>query len=259
MNIVDVKKVFMINNISQLLTGLFTVSVIVNDSNHIAVPLYIFLMFIVYLSTQIDKLKNKHYNNVVDRYKAKEKLDDISKRILRHDVNNTLMENIKYVRRDKISEADLNRIEILRLLDSTDFSYKHKITFDEILGSTLSTYDYNLFDVTRTNKNIKYKLNKYVMISILRNLYNNAIEAYSRNGLKSSIKITILNNKERIIVKDNCGGFNVSNIKTGLSSKGSENGVFLKLLTNKSVQDILGIRFNIYSGGGNTVAIIKFK
>ena len=69
-----------------------------------------------------------------------------------------------------------------------------------------------------------------------------------------------LNKAKTIIVRDNCGGFDVNDISEGKSSKSdSENGVFLKLLMNVNVQELLGISFEIISNKGYTSAILNIK
>jgi hypothetical protein len=67
-----------------------------------------------------------------------------------------------------------------------------------------------------------------LLVSFINNIYENALQAYERKfGCRDGFHIDVVLNNSTLCIEDNAGGFDVSAIKLGKSSKGAGHGIFL--------------------------------
>jgi hypothetical protein len=72
------------------------------------------------------------------------------------------------------------------------------------------------------------------------------------------MKILLVDDEESIV--DNCGGFDVNKIALGVSRKSGEvHGVFLRTITDPSMQKMFGFKVSICSMGDGTRIVIEFN
>ena len=85
-----------------------------------------------------------------------------------------------------------------------------------------------------------------MIYSALKNFIENSIEATQRQHKISTITVAKSDNK--VIITDNCGGFDVSAITKGVSAKvpgSKKHGIFLRTITDPAIRNLFGFTANI--------------
>lgn len=187
--------------------------------------------------------------------------------------------------------ADLNnhdlRNELTKMLKLSSKKYRENLPmfleeFDRCMSNVLKCASFNIFensdidveDITARLKsmisqnsgefileiedNIKLTGNHNIVYSMIKNFIDNSLEAASSNSIKPEIALIKYDNVIEIV--DNCGGFDVNKIALGRSSKSGEwHGVFLRTITDPSMQKMFGFKVSIYSMGDGTRIVIEFN
>jgi len=94
---------------------------------------------------------------------------------------------------------------------------------------------------------------------VLRNLIENSIEAANRRGILGTV--AVVKSKNTITITDNCGGFDVSGIAHGNTSKTHDpkkHGVFLRTITDPSMSYMYGFTTVVENIKTGTQATLVF-
>lgn len=184
-----------------------------------------------------------------------------------------------------LSNHDL-RNELASMMSLSSKKYRENLplfleAFDAHVNNILSHVSFNVFDhtdvdisdvisrmnhVTR-NSNCEFvfeaeddlpvKGNYNVISSMIKNFISNSVEAAVRNNKIAKVSVAKYGNVVEII--DDCGGFDVSRIGIGTSSKtGFGHGVFLSTIVDPSVQKMFGFNVRILNVVDGTRIIITF-
>jgi len=170
--------------------------------------------------------------------------------LLVHDVNNALtsifiVAGEKY-RSDKplFMEELERRVDVVKeLIDSRIWDHHEPVDVAEVMdqmtalvGGPMVSIQTEIVDSRRvvTNRNMLY--------SILRNLLENSMEAASRAD--SDCAIRVRKEGRTVSVEDDCGGFEVEDIRPGGSAKPGArgHGVFLSTITSPVIQVAFGFK-----------------
>lgn len=104
---------------------------------------------------------------------------------------------------------------------------------------------------------VNVKANYNIVYSTIKNLIENSIEAANRNNIAAEISLIKYENVVEII--DNCGGFDVSKIALGVTTKKEDNhGIFLRTIVDPAVQNMFGFSIQLYNTGNGTRIVIQF-
>ncbi len=104
-----------------------------------------------------------------------------------------------------------------------------------------------------------FSCNKNMLYSTVMNLIENSVEAATRRCRNSVIEISTVG--DELTLEDNCGGFDVSGIQRGTTSKpnGIRHGVFLRTITDPALDGVFGFAVDIQPVPNGTKTIINFN
>lgn len=153
--------------------------------------------------------------------------------------DNCVSDILSHINLDVFSNTDINITELIDKM--THVTRKDNVNF--------------IFDC---RDDIKVVANSNIVYSTIKNFIENSIEAANRKNEDVSIMLTKY--KNIVEIADNCGGFDVNNIKTGNTTKNSKgHGIFLSTIIDPAVQKMFGFEVNLYNTGIGIKTVIKFN
>lgn len=146
-------------------------------------------------------------------------------------------------------------------IDDDDIFGEHEvINFDEILDQMPNvTLNKNINFSYGKKDEIKIKCNKNILFSTIKNFLENSMEAARKNQKIAGVVLT--KEKNLITIIDDCGGFDLSKISFGNSSKEHKHlhGIFLKTIITPFIKDVFGFSVEIENIGSGTKVKIMFE
>lgn len=168
----------------------------------------------------------------------------------------------KYLNNPELFAEKLNTYlcEIDRLVNTRLFESHNAIDASSVFNLlSASVGDADIFSDFDSQPVI---CNEHALYGCLKNLIDNSREAAARLKRKATIHVTKRLNT--IVIIDDCGGFDTSNIRSGLSSKPvdkdpTRHGVFLRTVTDPSFHHIYGFSVELEQITGGTKTTLTFN
>jgi hypothetical protein len=183
---------------------------------------------------------------------------------VRHDINNklTLLEGAMWF---TLQEKEMDRVHtqviaISSLLNGLDTTRRSTTDVCELVKSTYKKYyphtQYeSIFIQTHRHQ---YEIHENFVRSVITNLIENAVEAGKRRKVDPAISVLVGNGY--VEVEDHAGGFDITGIREGKSSKTSSgHGKFLAMLTDSSISALFGLVVEVTSLGDGTKFRVTFQ
>lgn len=224
-------------------------------------------MFLITMSNMLFRLNSEKLFEVENRAETTKEIVRLMNHLVVHNVRNEL-QNMQILCKAKYrNDIDLfidtmheYQQSISRLVDSDIFDNFESIDVKEIINGMNHIIGKNLVDFDYTEKdNTEIATNKNVLYSTIKNFIENSIEASRK--FKDKKSILIVKEGKTIKITDSCGGFDVSNIKVGSTTKSVDkryHGVFLKTITDESICKLFGFAVTIKKIDDGTEIEIKF-
>lgn len=169
--------------------------------------------------------------------------------LTRHDVRNEL-QKMQILGTATYRKNQMLFLETMHKYQSSIEQLVDNNIFDDWSSIDVADMIDNLSHVT-SNKNLIFSVVcedsepvftvKNMLYSTLKNIIENSVEASNRKGIVG--QMTIVKTRNRITCSDNCGGFDVSSIAQGHTSKKhgqKSHGVFLYTITNPAIKTLFG-------------------
>lgn len=184
--------------------------------------------------------------------------------IMRHDIKNHLgaMQILSMPRYRENEELFLDTMEaiykkITDTLDTTRMSSTATINLIDIAKDAATQGGKGILVINSVPISV-VKANRSMLVPTLKNIIENSNEAAARKGFIPSIRIIV--HRAKIIVEDDCGGFDVTMIHHGRSAKsGNGHGIFLRTITSPTIKKLFGFSVTVESIPGGTRHIINFS
>lgn len=132
-------------------------------------------------------------------------------------------------------------------IHSSMFDAKELVDIDALVRSLPEVQDHGrmMFFVKFTQPLLI--CNRHIVYTTLRNVINNAVAAGQRTGTDPVVEIIQdPDDLKTITVSDDCGGFDVGNIRPGITHKGTGTGTFLSTITDPSIVELFGIHVTLF-------------
>jgi hypothetical protein len=229
----------------------------------INIYIYINMLLIVYIQwTFINDVTQQITGQSLDIQRLQEKTRSqwLSNIIAEHDLCNHLTSLHFLTGEIKSKKMQIQFMDIFKKMEgSLELLKLKKSRFNMYYiaskSSKLPEKNIDIIINKNMNKYITYDLQLFV--SLITNTINNSAEAAQRKKIsKPTISFSI--QKEKLIIKDNCGGFDTSKIETGYSEKNTEgHGIFLASLLNNP--EAFECKPSISSNKKGTVISLSFN
>jgi sensor histidine kinase regulating citrate/malate metabolism len=217
--------------------------------------------------TDLQKLKSLYRPNDEEISSQYNSLKIITS-LVTHDINNAVINISSQLSALQTGEEAFEIIEqsIFKIQDAIVLlqeNIKVKFSFFKFLNHILSRCE-NGFEIKADFPDFEILGRPKIFVSLMSNIIENAREAYINKHGEIHGMILKLYLMERakdvrvLVIEDNCGGFDVSKIKNGVSSKeGEGHGVFLKTLANHDKE--FDVSFAIERIKNGTRIFLEFK
>lgn len=183
-----------------------------------------------------------------------------------HDVRNVLQKmqtlSLPKYRNDQmvfLEQLEKYTEDIDRLVDTRLFDTLRDVNVRHVLDmlSNVTTSKHIVFSLDDRSLGTQ-KCNVRMLYATLKNLMENTVEASARLGKISSLHVTL--SSHCITLVDDCGGFDVSKITQGHTSKKDKetHGVFLKTILDPALNGIFGFKLHLENIGTGTRATLTF-
>jgi hypothetical protein len=235
----------------------------IDKTEHIAVLTSFMLMMI--LSSVLFRTNKMELEESEKRSQMMRCVYQMISQLMRHDVRNELQQMqilamAKYRNdRELFMKTMSDFTDALdRMISADMFSNSQEINIDEILNDlepalSRCTTHKHLLDPSPIfgNRNFVY--------STLKNLIENSIESANRQGIAPTLRILKAGNRVSLI--DNCGGFDITRIMDGVSSKSDspEHGLFLRTITDSAISNLFGFKVELCRLVNGTLSVLVFS
>lgn len=192
----------------------------------------------------------------------------ISTHLMTHDVRNTLQE-MQSLALPRYRNSTTAFLYLLQSYSETIDKIVSNNAFDEMADVSIADVVNSLNHLTTTKRMVFSYIEeddacvvsvKNVVYSILKNFIENSCEAADRIGIVPNIVVAKTHNK--VTITDNCGGFDVSGIRNGYTSKTKNcknHGVFLRTVTDTAMYELFGFCVDVARIHNGTKIVVKFK
>jgi hypothetical protein len=185
----------------------------------------------------------------------------------RHDVRNELMKMMilakaKYRNDIELFMDTLQQFttSINELIDDKIYDSHYEVDIDSLISTMnhITSHKCIVFNYKKEDS-VPLLSNKNFLYSTIKNFVENSCEAAMNKGIVANVTLTKTENK--IIIEDDCGGFDVNKIIEGYTSKNEKNlhGVFLKTITNPFIKNMFGFEVRIERVDNGTKVTLIFE
>lgn len=235
-----------------------------NKLEHLAVM--ILFMTTAFLSGLIFRTSKNELEEVENRSQMMRCAFQLASQLMRHDMRNAMQQlqvlgmaryrNDPALFRKTMSEHTQT---LDRIVSADLFSDAQEIRFGELIPALSNQLSHRCELHHQSLDEEPLVGNRNLVHSVLKNLLENSIEAAQRQGASPCLRIVKVGNK--ITVLDNCGGFDITRVLEGRTSKkdAANHGIFLRTVTDPAIASLFGFRVELCSVQGGTSSVLTFE
>lgn len=150
--------------------------------------------------------------------------------------------------------------ELDTIADMKLFSTPTEVDLRELVNSMAFMRNKHVCLVQGFSDNDVIVANKHILYTTIKNVFENSIEAALRKRMNPKIVFMHDTAACTITITDNCGGFDVARIRTGVSSKpGQGHGTFLSTITDQAIGSMFGLKVNVTRVPDGTCVTINYN
>lgn len=222
---------------------------------------------IVFLSMLLFKSNKSQFELNEQKAELFKNVNKSMNQLRRHDVRNELMKMMILAKAKYRNDIELFMdalqqftTSINELIDDKIYDSHYEVDIDSLISTMnhITSHKCIVFNYKKEDS-VPLLSNKNFLYSTIKNFVENSCEAAMNKGIVANVTLTKTENK--IIIEDDCGGFDVNKIIEGYTSKNEKNlhGVFLKTITNPFIKNMFGFEVRIERVDNGTKVTLIFE